>query len=291
MNTLLAITRTSTDYELLDSGDGLKLERFGTVIASRPDPQALWNKREPSMWTRAQAVYVRSSRDGEWRLPPKMPLRWQIHFGGLKLWIKPTAFKHVGLFPEQQENWEWIRAVIARAVQGGAQPKVLNLFGYTGAASLVSAAAGAAVCHVDSSKVAVTWARENAALSGLAKKPIRWIVEDARALVTRELRRGSRYDAIMLDPPAFGHGAKSELWKIEQHLLPLLHLCKQLLTPHPLFFLINGYAAGYSPLAYLNNVNALLPSYGVSECGELAVQHAHDDRLLPCGIFARWRAS
>lgn len=291
MNNLISVTHPSDNYELLDSGDGLKLERFGNVITSRPDPQVLWEQRNSDLWQSAQAVFTRSSRDGEWRLPPKMPLRWQINFGGLKLWIKPTAFKHVGLFPEQQENWDWIRATILRAMNGDATPSVLNLFGYTGGASLAAAAAGASVCHVDSSKVAVTWARDNAALSGLAKKPIRWIVDDARIFVARELRRGARYDAIMLDPPTFGHGAKKELWKIEHDLSALLHSCKQLLSPHPLFFLVNGYAAGYSPLAYFNNVNAMMPLYGVTEFGELAIAHAHDDRLLPCGIFARWRAS
>lgn len=291
MHTIITITHPSPDYELLDSGDGHKLERFGAVVVSRPDPQALWEKQQSELWQHAHAIFVRDSRDGAWRLSQKFPSRWEISFGNLKFKLKPTAFKHVGLFPEQQENWDWIGDVVARAVAGGAAPQVLNLFGYTGGASLAAAAAGAQVTHVDSSKVAITWARENAALSGLQKKPIRWMLEDARAFVARELRRGAQYDGIILDPPAFGHGAKNEMWKIERDLVPLLKSCKRILSSHPSFFLINGYASGYSSLAYENNIHGLVPSYGTHERGELAIAHAHDDRLLPCGIFARWRAA
>lgn len=290
MQTLITITHPSADYELLDSGDGHKLERFGSVIVSRPDPQALWAPQFPDEWRGAHATFVRNNRDGDWRLIKKFPSRWEISFGGLKFRLKPTAFKHVGLFPEQQEQWQWIRDNVARAVQGGATPRVLNLFGYTGGASLAGAAVGAHVTHVDSSKVAITWGRDNAALSGLAKKPIRWILDDARAFVAREARRGAQYDGIIMDPPAFGHGAKNEMWKIERDLVPLLVACKKILSPHPTFFLMNGYASGYSALAYHNNVRALLPHYGASECGECAIAHSRDDRLLPCGIFARWRA-
>jgi len=278
----------SADYELLDSGDGEKLERYGSVVVRRPDPQALWPKRAPeSTWRGAHATFTRDERNAAWDFKKGTPERWQILHGGLKFWIRPTSFKHTGLFPEQEQNWSWIQERIKKA---GRPISVLNLFGYTGGATLAAAAAGAEVCHVDGSKTAITWARENAGLSGLTDKPIRWILDDARAFVKRELKRGTRYDAVIMDPPAFGHGAKKELWKIEDDLLPLLKLSREVMTAEPLFFLVNGYASGYSARAYENNLRDLFVDRGSIEIGELTIAESGGVRLLPAGIFARWNA-
>lgn len=287
-------TEPGADYELVDSGEAEKLERFGKVLMCRPDPQALWPKRlSESEWDIANAYFTRGSDKAEWSFRSKLPDEWAIGFGGLKFLIKPTAFKHTGLFPEQAPNWDWMKSQIEKRKQETKEIEVLNLFGYTGGASLACAQAGASVVHIDSSKSAVTWARQNAELSGLADKPIRWIVEDARLFVEREIRRGRRYDAIIMDPPAFGHGVNNELWKIEEHFLPLIENCMRLLKPKPLFFLINGYASGYSAIAYENNLLPLKEKYGGSiETGELAVEEKEikkmPARLLPAGIFARW---
>lgn len=288
MSSLILTTQPCAGYELLDSGEGEKLERYGALVVVRPDPQALWHKQlEPSKWQNASARFVRAAERGQWQLSAAVPERWQIDFAGLRFWIKPSAFKHMGIFPEHASNWGWLADCI-RGARGNI--KVLNLFGYTGGATLAAAQAGASVCHVDGSKVAVTWARENAALSGLKDKPIRWIVDDARAFVKREIKRRVRYDGIVLDPPAFGHGPKKEIWKIEDDLLPLLALCKEALSDQPLFFLINGYASGYSAIAYENNLRAILPvDSGAFESGELTIAEANSGRLLPCGIFARWK--
>lgn len=278
------------DYELLDSGDGEKLERFGKVVLSRPDPQALWRKNlDEKSWKIADASFSRSETSAEWTYKNfdkngKLD-KWSIEFGGLKFWIKPTAFKHTGLFPEQVANWEWMREIL----KGNEGVDVLNLFGYTGGASLACAQAGAKVVHVDGSKSAITWARENAELSGLADKPIRWILEDARVFVGREIKRGNKYDAIIMDPPAFGHGANKEIWKIEEHFISLVEDCIKLLSDKPLFFIINGYSAGYSAIAYENVLKPLVEKFGGSiERGELTLEESTTGRLLPCGIFARF---
>lgn len=318
MQSNILTIQASAGYELLDSGDGEKLERFGDVVLARPDPQALWRKHlSPEDWKNADAVFTREDREGHWdlkkggsegKLGEKNGLaekgsRWAIDFSGLKFWIKPTAFKHTGLFPEQSVNWDWTRETIKKALNAGKnEVNVLNLFGYTGGASLACAQAGAKVVHVDGSKSAITWARENAELSELGEKPIRWILEDARVFVERELKRGNTYDAVIMDPPSFGHGANKEIWKIEEDFLPLVEMCMQLLTPVPLFFLVNGYSAGYSPVAYRNTLQTLVSKYGGSiEIGELTIEESMKGgkdgsegndgapRLLPCGIFARWR--
>ena len=292
-NSDILITPPGTGYELLDSGEGEKLERFGQYVLSRPDPQALWKKSlSKGEWDKADAYFMRDSAGADWSFRKGFSgEKWAIDFGGLRFWIKPTAFKHTGLFPEQQPNWDWVRKAISDGSAGRAledAPEVLNLFGYTGGASLACAQAGAKVVHIDGSKAAVTWARENAELSGIADKPIRWIVEDARLFVERELRRERRYDGIIMDPPAFGHGPDNELWKIEEHFLALLDDCMKLLKPKPLFFLINGYSAGYSSVAYGNNLIVLKEKFGGEiETGELAIQEK-SGRLLPAGIFARW---
>lgn len=291
MNYTIETVEPSKDYALLDSGDGEKLERYGSVIVSRPDPQALWKKQRPELWNKAQAMFTREGKNGGWKFRGQVPERWPIEFAGLKCWIRPTSFKHTGLFPEQASNWNWMREKIAARKSASAEPiSVLNLFGYTGGATLACAQAGAEVCHVDGSKVAIGWGRDNAALSGLSEKPIRWILDDAAAFVRREIKRGKKYDGILLDPPAFGHGPTGETWKIEEHFVPLIESCFQLLSERPLFFLINGYASGYSALAYANNLTILSQKYnGNVTIGELTIsEEGAERRLLPCGIFARW---
>ncbi|MEI8249135.1 MAG: class I SAM-dependent methyltransferase [Candidatus Taylorbacteria bacterium] len=293
----IAITEASKGYELLDCGDNEKLERFGNVVLSRPDPQALWKKRlSVEEWKKAQGQFSRDEQKADWTLSKDVPKKWDIEHGGLKFWIKPTAFKHTGLFPEQSTNWDWVRTQIEKRKNSGNNDiEVLNLFGYTGGATLACAQAGAKVVHIDSSKSAVTWARENVELSGLADKPIRWIVEDARIFVEREIKRGRKYDGIIMDPPAFGHSPTSVLWKIENDLLDLIEGCMQLLKDKPLFFLINGYSAGYSAIAYRNNLLSIQKKYGGEiETGELTIVEkeipGQETRLLPAGIFARWNS-
>lgn len=288
----ILVTRASKDYELLDSGEGEKLERFGEVVLSRPDPQALWRKLLPQgEWNKAHASFSREGQNGTWNITKGTPDKWNIDFGGLKFAIKPTAFKHTGLFPEQFTNWEWMKRVIEHAGRPTNELEVLNLFGYTGGASLICAQAGAKVVHVDGSKSAITWASENAEISGLKDKPIRWILDDARAFVEREIKRGRKYDAIIMDPPAFGHGANKELWKIEEHFLALVEDCMKILSDKPLFFIINGYSAGYSAIAYKNNLLDLEKKFGGKvEVGELVIEETGSGRLLPAGIFARWEA-
>lgn len=288
MNNLQILKTTAgRDYELLDSGSGEKLERYGKFILSRPDPQALWNKSLPvSEWQKADAVFIHSGTKGGWKKKPSVPEKWKIEFGGLSFFIKPTAFKHTGLFPEQEPNWQWIINNIKMAKR---PVSVLNLFGYTGGATLAALSAGAQVAHVDGSKSAITWAKENAVVSGLADKPVRWILDDAREFVKREIRREVRYDGIVMDPPVFGHGPKKELWKIEDDFLGLMKICGEVLSKSPVFFLINGYSAGYSSIAYENNLSPLVEKFGGEiEKGELAIEESETGRLLPAGIFARW---
>ncbi|MEI6349485.1 MAG: class I SAM-dependent methyltransferase [Verrucomicrobiota bacterium] len=285
---IIAITEPSADYELLDSGDGEKLERYGKVLLRRPDPQALWRKSDAALWKEAHGCFVREGRDGRWNFTKAVPEKWTIRLANLTFNIRPTAFKHTGIFPEQAPNWDWMREAIRTA---GREISVLNLFGYTGGASLVCAQAGAKVCHVDASKASVGWARDNAELSGLAAKPIRWIVDDAKAFVKRELRRGNRYDAVIMDPPAFGRGPEGDVWQIEDDFVPLMDSCRELLSDTPLFFAVNGYASGYSQLAYRYNLAALGKRFGGElESGELTIRESKGGRLLPCGIFARWFA-
>jgi 23S rRNA (cytosine1962-C5)-methyltransferase len=315
-STQILTTESSADYELLDSGEGQKLERFGKFVLARPDPQALWHKNlSAAEWKKADGEFTDS-----WNLRKTLPSKWQISLGGLKFWIRPSSFKHVGLFPEHEENWKWLGTQLNNGTKEpldkraqerpdahGQAPEILNLFGYTGAATLACAKAGANVVHVDGSKAALSWARENAELSGLKEKPIRWILDDAHAFVKREIKRGRRYHGIIMDPPAFGHGPKNELWKIEENLLPLVDDCLNILADQPLFFLLNGYSAGYSAIAYENNLLLLKERFGgVIETGELAIEEARnpnleirkrseiqssklgESRLLPAGIFARW---
>lgn len=286
----IAITEPSEGYSLLDSGDGEKLESYGGIILSRPDPQALWKKSSPEkQWASAAAKFSRDDKNSGWIFAEGAPKEWTINFGGLKLIIKPTAFKHTGLFPEQLPNWMWLKEILEKTARPA---NVLNLFGYTGGATLSAALAGANVTHVDASKAAVNWARKNSELSGLKSKPIRWIVDDVMLFLKREIKRGNLYDGIIMDPPAFGHGPKGELWKIENDLPTLFDLCQLALSESPIFFLVNGYASGYSSIAYQNNLSAIFKGRGgETEIGELAIRETESKRLLPAGIFARWRKS
>ena len=288
MEKITLITTPSAGYELIDSGMEEKLERFGGVLLARPDPQALWPKKLGTRdWGLAASRYIRKGNGGEWVGKSDFPKSWEVEFGGLKFFIKPTSFKHTGLFPEQLSNWQWGSELIKNA---GREVSVLNIFGYTGGATLAAAQAGASVTHVDASKTAVAWARENAKLSGLEDKPVRWITEDAITFLKREIKRGTKYDAIIMDPPAFGHGPGGELWKFEENFLELLKLVQEVLSDKPLFVLVNGYAAGYSPLAFAYNLEQLIKKLGGSiEYGDLAIAESNSDRVLPCGIFARWK--
>lgn len=277
------IIKGNKEYELLDSGDGEKLERFGDFITERPDPEALWPKKDMALWQQASFCFTKNKG---WTKKDKKVKDWQVKYADLNFIIKPTSFKHLGLFPEQIENWQWMDKIIR---QNNNRPiSVLNLFAYTGGASLVCAKAGASVCHLDASKNAVSWAKENAEISGLKDKPIRWIVDDVLAFLKREIKRGKKYDAIIMDPPAFGHGPKDELWKIEEDFLDLMNLSKKLLSPEPLFFLINGYTAGYSATVYENNLKEIFDN-GKIEKGELLIAEKETGRLLPAGIYARWQ--
>ena len=289
-------TTKQKEYELLDSGNGEKLERYGPYILRRPDPEALWEKsKDSSLWEKADLKFIRNGNKTKWITKDNTPKSWNIEYGGFNFSIRPTSFKHTGLFPEQLPNWQWMEKIITDyrlLITNEKQDKkisVLNLFAYTGGATLACAKAGAEVCHVDGSKTAVEWARMNAKLSDLSDAPIRWIVEDVILFLKREIKRGHRYDAIIMDPPSFGHGPKDELWKIEENFLELMKLCKDVLSSDPLFILINGYTAGYSSIVYENNLKDMMKDYkGEIEIGELVIEQNNSDRLLPCGIFARW---
>lgn len=280
------------DYELLDSGDSMKLERFGSVILARPETQALWHKRRPELWESAHAEFTFREK-GEWKRKRTVPESWPLSFGALRFSARLTAFKHTGVFPEQAPNWAWI----GERVKALGTSNVLNLFGYTGIATLAAANAGASVTHVDASKQSLDWAHDNARLSQLAENKVRWIADDALAFAKREVRRGSKYDGIILDPPAFGRGAKGEVWKIEEHLPALLAVLKDLLAENTgSFFLINGYAAGYAPRSFAQAVeSACGPLEGASgrpaasaQAGELHIKESSGDRVVPSGIYVRF---
>ncbi len=276
-------------YELLDSGENMKLERFGSVITARPETQALWGKRTPERWDDASAVFAFGEAKGAWDVRKPLPEDWEVAWGAMKLGAKLTNFKHTGIFPEQAPNWAWTKERIEAQVRAGAErPRVLNLFGYTGAASVAAALRGAEVTHVDASKQSLDWAHDNARRSGLPEDSIRWILDDALAFAKREVRRGARYDGIILDPPAFGRGAKSEVWKIEEDLPTLLATLKELLSDAPgSFFLLNGYAAGYAPRSFAQAVESAFGEVD-GECGELLIKESASSRVIPAGIYVRF---
>ena len=278
-----------TDYELLDCSSGEKLERWGDILLIRPDPQILWNtpKSHPA-WQTAHARYHRSqSGGGHWQTYRSVPSVWQIRYRNLTFNLKPMGFKHTGLFPEQAVNWDLMSSLLAD--RPGA--KVLNLFGYTGAATLACAAAGASVTHVDASKGMVAWAKDNALASGLADKPIRWLVDDCVKFVKRELRRGNRYDGIVMDPPSYGRGPGGEVWKLEEQIFDLLELCQQLLSDAPVFFLLNSYTAGLSPsvMQYLVSTVVAKGRGGRVTCDEIGIPVTASGLVLPCGNTAVWQ--
>lgn len=282
------ILEPQKDYELIDSGLGEKLERFGQYILRRPDPSALWQKKlSENVWNNCNGDFERRGNSGKWHTN-NLPERWNINFGNIDFVIRPTSFKHVGIFPEQLLNWQWMTEQIVKSNDSGKKPKILNLFAYTGGASLACAKAGAEVVHLDSSKVAVSWGRENAEASNISDLPIRWIVDDVKKFVMKELKRGSKYDGIILDPPSFGHGPNDELWKMEEDFIFLLKDLQELLSEDPLFFLINGYASGYSSVAFLQNMEFMNKHNGFFGTGELFIRESKSERLLPCGIYSRW---
>ncbi|MCZ8513009.1 class I SAM-dependent methyltransferase [Paenibacillus filicis] len=277
------------DYELIDTGGGEKLERWGTIVLRRPDPQIIWPLvKDSGAWRSADAHYHRSSSGGgSWEYKKELPERWTVTYKGLSFYIKPTGFKHTGLFPEQAVNWSWMMDKI----RGAGRPiRVLNLFAYTGGATIACASAGAEVCHVDAAKGMVQWAKENVQLSELGERKVRFITDDVFKFVQREQRRGSKYDAIIMDPPSYGRGPNGETWKLETNLYPFVESCMSILTDKPLFFLINSYTTGISATV-LHNILALSlgRSYGGSiTCGEIGLPITASGLTLPCGILGRW---
>ena len=276
------------DYELLDCGSGEKLERWGGQILVRPDPQAIWETpRENRGWRSAQGRYHRSSSGGGHWEKEKLPESWQVKYKYLTFQVKPMNFKHTGLFPEQAVNWDFAREKIERA---GRPVRVLNLFAYTGGATVACAASGAQVCHCDAAKGMVSWAKENARVSGLENAPIRWIVDDCAKFVEREIRRGRTYDAIIMDPPSYGRGPGGEVWKLEDNLFPFVRLCTQVLSEQPLFVIINSYTTGLAPsvLGYLLSLLVKEKFGGRVTWDELGLPVTETGLALPCGATGRW---
>ena len=277
------------DFELLDCSRGEKLERWGKYILRRPDPQTIWPKTDEGLWQRAHAWYHRSDRGGgEWEFMTRLPEKWTVELGELQFYVRPTGFKHTGLFPEQSANWEWMAGRIRAA--GRKDIRVLNLFAYTGGATMACAAAGAHVTHVDAAKGMVQWAKENRELSGLPETSCRWIVEDVMRFLQRENRRGNRYDGILMDPPSYGRGPGGEVWKLEQNLWPFLTLCMGVLSEDPLFVLINSYTTGLSPsvLSYMTESTVTKKYGGRSDAQELGLPVSVNGLALPCGASCRW---
>ena len=286
------------DYEVIDCSKGEKLERWGDYLLVRPDPQVIWDTpKKENGWRKMNGHYHRSSKGGgEWEFF-QLPKEWTIQYSlpinkKLTFHLKPFSFKHTGLFPEQAANWNWFSQLIADAVSKGRQVKVLNLFAYTGGATLVAAAAGASVTHVDASKGMVTWAKENAISSGLKDAPIRWLVDDCVKFVEREIRRGNHYDAIIMDPPSYGRGPKGEIWKIEESVYPLIQLCSQILTDNPLFFLINSYTTGLQPAVLSYMISTVLgTANGTVTASEIGLPVSSNGLVLPCGASGRYEAT
>lgn len=276
------------DYEVIDCSEGEKLERWGKYLLVRPDPQVIWNTPKTDRgWHKMNAHYHRSSRGGgDWEFFD-LPKQWTIGYRSLTFNLKPFSFKHTGLFPEQAVNWDWFSEKIRHA---GRPVSVLNLFAYTGGATLAAAEAGASVVHVDASKGMVTWARENAKSSGLEKAPVRWIVDDCTKFVEREIRRGHHYDGIIMDPPSYGRGPKGEIWKIEENIFPFIQLCAKLLSEKPLFFLVNSYTTGLAPsvLTYMISIAVVRSFGGTVRSDELGLPVTKSGLVLPCGASGRW---
>jgi len=283
----MIVAKDWKDYEILDMANGEKLERWKDVLLARPDPQIIWKEKTfPEKWKKTNARYHRSSTGGgSWQYEKKMPESWKIQYKNLTFQIKPMGFKHTGLFPEQAVNWDWMMDKIAKANR---PIRVLNLFAYTGGATVACLAAGASVCHVDSSKGMVTWAKENVAASGLADKPVRYIIDDVNKFVNREIRRGNQYDAIIMDPPSYGRGTNGEVWKFEENIDDLVNLCTKVLSDDPLFFLINSYTTGISSTVLADILQMAISKKGTVTAGEIGLPMTGSSLVLPCGIFGRW---
>lgn len=294
----MKIANNWKDYEILDMANGEKLERWNNIYLVRPDPQIIWNdKQYPEKWKQANARYNRSSTGGgHWDYKKRLPDSWQIKYKNLTFNIKPMGFKHTGIFPEQAVNWDWMMDKIQNEIKTTKREvKVLNLFAYTGGATVACLSAGASVCHVDSSKGMVAWAKENVVASGLQDRQVRYIVDDVVKFVQREIRRGNKYDAIIMDPPSYGRGANGEVWKFEENLPMLIEICMQVLSDNPLFFLINSYTTGTSSMVLENLLKMnMRKKYGKKadngffENGEVGLPMTDSDFILPCGIYSKW---
>lgn len=287
----MQIAKDWKEYEILDMADGNKLERWGDYFLIRPDPQIIWKEKTfPNKWKSANATYHRSKTGGgSWSYQKKLPDAWKVHYKNLTFNIKPMGFKHTGLFPEQAVNWDWMIEKIQNTIKTQKREiKVLNLFAYTGGATVACSFAGASVCHVDSSKGMCAWAKENIASSGLSQRPVRFIVDDVIKFVQREIRRGNKYDAIIMDPPSYGRGAGGEVWQFEENIADLVSLCQQVLSDNPIFFLINSYTTGISSTVLANILRLNIKKQGKISCGEVGLPMKDSMLILPCGIYARW---
>lgn len=277
------------DYQILDMANGEKLEKWNDIILVRPDPQIIWkDKVFPEKWNSANAEYFRSNTGGgQWKYNKKLPESWQVKYKNLVFNIKPMGFKHTGLFPEQAVNWDWM---INKIKNANREIKVLNLFAYTGGATVACLSASASVCHVDSSKGMVAWAKENVTSSGFQDRKVRYIVDDVVKFVNREIRRGNKYDAIIMDPPSYGRGTNGEVWKFEDNIYDLVELCSKVLTDNPLFFLINSYTTGISSMVLENILKLNINAKGKFSNGEIGIPMQGSNLVLPCGIFGRWES-
>ena len=285
------IANNWNEYELIDMANGEKLEKWKDIILIRPDPQIIWkNKSKPTVWENANAIYKRSKTGGgSWEYKTKLPTVWQVKYRNLTFNIKPMGFKHTGLFPEQAINWDWMIDKIRKEAR---EIKVLNLFAYTGGATVACLSAGASVCHVDSSKGMTAWAKENVQSSGLADRKVRYIVDDVIKFVNREIRRGNKYDAIVMDPPSYGRGANGEVWQFEENLYELIEVCLKVLSDKPIFFLINSYTTGISAKVLENILNLTIGKVydGKIYSGELGLPMKDSKLILPCGIYGRFES-
>lgn len=278
------------DYLVLDTSDGDKLEKWGKYIFIRPDPQVVWSyKHNEKEWKKADGKYIRSAKGGgQWNIYKKdLPEEWTISYKDLKFYVRPTGFKHTGLFPEQAVNWDFIRKKIKEAK---CPVKVLNLFGYTGGATVAALSEGADVCHVDSSKGIMSWCKKNVELNGLADKNIRYIVDDAVKFVEREIRRGNKYDAVIMDPPSYGRGPNGEIWKLEERIYELINLLTNVLSDNPLFFLVNSYTTGFAPTVLYNIISMTVGRKfgGITKADEIGIPVKDSPYILPCGSTGRW---
>lgn len=277
------------DYQILDMANGEKLEKWNNITLVRPDPQIIWKQKTyPEKWKKADAKYSRSNTGGgAWNYNKKLPSAWQVKYKDLVFNIKPMGFKHTGLFPEQAVNWDWM---INKIKSTNKEIKVLNLFAYTGGATVACLSAGASVCHVDSSKGMVSWAKENVTSSGLQDRKVRYIVDDVVKFVNREIRRGNKYDAIIMDPPSYGRGTNGEVWKFEDNIYDLVELCSKVLTDKPLFFLINSYTTGISSMVLENILKLNIHAKGKFSNEEIGIPMQNSNLVLPCGIYGRWES-